>query len=192
MQGVQDGTGELALASFRSATLRREPQEALRQLDELKREVLSSQHYTLPIDLLRGQAFALRGKPDLAHDAYDAARKLLEQRISEQPNDFRCYGSLGVAYAGLGLRAQALQAAIRGTELMPPSKDAFRALFPIEQLAEVETMVGRQDEAIARLESLFVKNRLRMSTHWLRLDPRWDPLRENPGFQALLEKYATR
>ena len=49
-------------------------------------------------------------------------------------------------------------------------------------------MVGEYDLAIARLEYLLsVAGDISVSI--IRRDPRWDPLRDYPRFQALLEKY---
>jgi tetratricopeptide (TPR) repeat protein len=81
------------------------------------------------------------------------------------------YSALGIACAGLGLREEALRAANRGTELMPPSKDLWKALYRIEDLALVYTMLGQQDEAIERLDFL-LSHTGEISTHTLRLEPR--------------------
>jgi hypothetical protein len=52
-------------------------------------------------------------------------------------------------------------------------------------------LVGRQDEAIEQLDVLLSRSG-EMTPHVLRLDPRWDALRNNPKFEALLAKYAVR
>ena len=57
---------------------------------------------------------------------------------------------------------------------------------PIQlQLARVHMMVGSKDKAVELLKPLVeVPNNL--SKAWLRVDPTFDPLRSNPGFQALV------
>jgi hypothetical protein len=67
-------------------------------------------------------------------------------------------------------------------------KDALMRLWRTEDLAFVYTLGGRQDEAIERIGTLLSTSG-KTTPHVLRLDPRWDPLRENPKFQALLAKY---
>ncbi len=74
---------------------------------------------------------------------------------------------------------------------MPPSTDSWKALWRIEDLALVQTMLGRQEEALDRLDFLLSRSG-EASTHVLRLDPRWAPLRTNPRFQALLAKYEVK
>ena len=186
--GVEDSLCRLALEEFRVALVRRDFQGALRLLDGEKREALSNQWTHRPIDLLRGQAHLLSGEKDLARLSFEAARRKLEELVAKDPQDSRYYSALGIAYAGLGLRDEALRAANRGTELMPPSKDLWRALWRIEDLALAHTMLGQRDEAIGRLDFL-LSHTGEISTHILRLDPRWESLKSSQRFQALLTKY---
>jgi serine/threonine-protein kinase len=186
--GLVDDQGQVAYASFRIALIKHDFQGALRLLDGEKREAFTNQWFYLPIDLLRGEAHRLSGENDLARVSLEASRRRLQELISKQPDESRYYSALGIACAGLGLSEEALRAAKRGTELMPPSKDLWRALWRIEDLALVHTMLGQQDEAIERLDFL-LSHTGEISTHTLRLEPRWDLLRSNLRFQALLAKY---
>lgn len=185
---VYDSQYRLAHTAFRIALIKRDFQAALRLLHGEKREAFSNQWSYLPIDLLRGETHRLAGENDLARLSFEAGRRRLQELIAKDPDESRYYSALGIACAGLGLREEALRAARRGTELMPPSKDLWRALWRIEDLALVHTMLGQQDEAIDRLDFL-LSHTGEVSTHILRLEPRWDPLRANPRFQALLTKY---
>jgi tetratricopeptide (TPR) repeat protein len=185
--GLQDDLAFMAYASFRVSLIGRDLPGALGQLEEGKRD-FSSQFYYFPNELLRGEVQTLSGQQALARRSFEAARRRLEELIAKEPDAARYYGALGMACAGLGLREEALQAAKRGTELMPLATDFWRALWRIEDLARVHTMLGQQDEAIERLDFL-LSHTGEISTHTLRLEPRWDPLRANPRFQALLTKY---
>ena len=73
-------------------------------------------------------------------------------------------------------------------ELLPMSKEAWRGARRVEDLARIYAMVGEYDAAIDRLESLLSVPSL-TAVPWLRIDPIWDPLRDNARFQALLAKY---
>ena len=92
-------------------------------------EAFEWQWFYVPKALLQADALALIGQPEAARRAYDAARKLLEDKLRSQPDDDRYYGSLGAAYAGLGRRKEAVEAGKKGMELCPPSKEAWRATF---------------------------------------------------------------
>jgi len=61
----------------------------------------------------------------------------------------------------------------------------------IETLAEVYVIVGDYDRAIQRLNQLLAVPSM-LSVPLIRLDPTWDPLRDDPRFQALLERYDER
>ena len=113
------------------------------------------------------------------------------RRSRRTPTTPRFHGSLGIAYAGLGRRADAVREAKLGCDLMPASKDAMRALFRLEDLALVYTMVGQPGEAIAVLDDRLSRDG-DFTAHMLRLDPAWDPLRSDPRFQALLTKYEVK
>ena len=123
--------------------------------------------------------------PQQAHLYYDSARVLLEDRIRKFPNDERMHGSLGIAYAGLGKKEDAIREAKRGVELLPVSREAIRGAYRVEELAETYAMVGEYDLAVTQLE-LLLSAPGEISVPLLRLDPAWSPLRGNLRFQKLI------
>jgi tetratricopeptide (TPR) repeat protein len=188
--GLEDDLDFVAWTSFRVELIRRDFQGALRQFESEKREALSSQFFFLPVDLLRGEVYALLGQQDLARRSYEAARRRLEELVLKNPDDAsQYYSPLAIAYAGLGLREEALREAKRGVEL--DSADPWHALWRNEDLALVHAMLGQQDEAVDRLEFLLSQTG-EVSTYVLRLDPRWDALTLNSRFQTLLAKYGEK
>ena len=58
-----------------------------------------------------------------------------------------------------------------------------------EALAGVEAQVGEIDRAIARIERLLTTpyGAFPLTQASLRLDPTWDPLRQDPRFKAIVE-----
>ena len=70
---------------------------------------------------------------------------------------------------------------------MPISVDAITGPFYATDLAQIYTMVGEYDAAIEILQRLLDIPSL-LSPEWLRLDPRWDALRDHPGFQELVRR----
>ena len=125
-----------------------------------------------------------------AESAYsDSARQVLEVRVRQHPDDARYNSELGLAWAGLRQKEQAVLYAAKGAELLPTSRDAFDALFLIVNLAEVFVIFGEHDAAIEQLEFLLSIPGF-VSVPYLKLDPLWDPLREHPRFQQLLSRAA--
>jgi tetratricopeptide (TPR) repeat protein len=132
---------------------------------------------------------AVTGKPEAARRDYEEARRLLEDKLRLRPDDDRFYGSLGAAYAGLGMKNEAIEAGRKGMELCPSSKEAWRAAFRIEDMARIYAMVGETDQAVNELDKV-LSIPAEVSTAVLLADPLWAPLKNNPGFQGLIRKYS--
>ncbi|MFH1572934.1 MAG: tetratricopeptide repeat protein, partial [Acidobacteriota bacterium] len=189
--GLTDDAGYIAEVQLRVALARRDYPGALRHLEAETRAAIDNQDGYWPISLLRGQVHRLAGQRDLARRSFEAARAQLEERLRQNPNDHRLHSSLGIAYAGLGRREEAVREARLACELMPASKDALIAIIRVWELAVVYTMVEQPTEAIATLDDLLARSGW-WTSHTLRLDPTWDPLRSDPQFQALLAKYEVK
>ena len=105
---------------------------------------------------------------------------------SQHPGEARIL--LGIAYAGLGRAEEATREGQQAVDLLPPSRDALVGPYGIVYLAWIYVMVGEHDAAIEQLEYLLSVPSI-MSAKVLQLDPIWNPLRDHPRFQALLERY---
>jgi tetratricopeptide (TPR) repeat protein len=104
------------------------------------------------------------------------------------PDDYRYRLALGWAYAGLDRKDEAIREGKLAVELVPVSKDALLGPELLEELARTYIMVGEYEAALDKIDYLLsIPGWLSVSL--LRMDPRYDPLRDNPRFQALLEKY---
>ncbi|MFH1679389.1 MAG: protein kinase [Candidatus Eisenbacteria bacterium] len=149
-----------------------------------------SPFYTSWTAVWRGFALELLNEPDRARSAYEEAKARLEERVIEQPGDFFSHAVLGLAYAGLGRKEDAIREAMRGTKLHPVSKDVAYGPLLVEDLAWVYVMVGEYERALDEIEYLLTTPQL---TVWeLRFSPQWDPLRGHPRFKALIEEGSER
>jgi len=81
-----------------------------------------------------------------------------------------------------------MRAGERAVELMPISKDLLDGTDRVIELAKIYSRVGEADKALDLIEELLSIPSF-LSVGLLRLDPVWDPLRDHPRFQALLEEY---
>ena len=116
------------------------------------------------------------------------SREVSEARVSSQPDIAKHHMDLAIAYAGLNRGRDALDEAEQAIELLPVSEDALSGPDLLRPFAEVHVLIGQHGEAIAMLEHLLnIPSRTQVGE--LRRHPRWDPLRDDPRFQALLETY---
>jgi TolB-like protein/tetratricopeptide (TPR) repeat protein len=164
----------------------REYEAALDRIGSLTVESIEAPDVSLPKPLLEGLVRHLRGEPERAVASFESARVFLERAASSRPNDGRVHSALGIVYAALGRREDAIREAARGVELLPVSKDAILGPKQVEQLAFTRLLLGDDDVAVERLGDLLSTPAM-VSVSVLRIDPRWDELRENPRFAALLD-----
>ncbi len=164
-------------------------QQALDRLAMVSSEViLESQFLYVPRAQLYAQIHGLMGNRHLERTYYDSTRSMLEAGIQQLPDDERYRSALGIAYAGLGRKEEAIREGELAVQLLPMSKEAWRGAYRVEDLARIYTMVGEYDAAIDQLEALLAVPSP-TAVPMLRIDPTWNPLRDHPRFQALLEKY---
>jgi TolB-like protein/Tfp pilus assembly protein PilF len=124
-----------------------------------------------------------------ARTAFLKAKNICEEQLKQKPDDPDLHAHLAKLNAWLGDRDAALSEAQRATQLRPESKDAFEGPQITGQVAEVYAILGDDDRAIELLDGLLNRpSDLTVSN--LRLNPAWDPLRNDPRFQALLTKYS--
>ena len=125
------------------------------------------------------------GNTENSYSYYDSMRVRAEDKLTKDPKNYATLSELGMAYAGLGKKAQAIEKGLESVKLLPLSKDAFSGTFVLDNLAQIYTNAGEYEKAIDQLELL-----LSISSHIselrLRLDPVWDPLREHPRFIKLI------
>ncbi len=130
------------------------------------------------------------GQSGPARDTCEKARLLLEQAIEDRPESADSRATLGIVYARLGRKADAIREGRRAVELEPLSDHALINTRFLIDLAEIYATAGEQDAAIEELDHLLSIPSW-ISVPMLRMDPVWDPLRDNPKFSELLDKYET-
>ncbi|PYK70152.1 MAG: hypothetical protein DME42_13135, partial [Verrucomicrobia bacterium] len=122
-----------------------------------------------------------------ARTAFLKAKDLLEAQLKESPDSPDLRIQLAKILAYLGEKDAALAEAQRAAELLPESKDAFGGPEITAGVAEVYCIAGETSPAIELLDGLLSRPS-NVTVPILKLSPVWDPLRNDPRFQALLEK----
>jgi TolB-like protein/tetratricopeptide (TPR) repeat protein len=174
-----------ALMWFSLHTFERDYVTALGQLASMSAAV--TQYYYLPRTQLAGTVYLLMNEPDPARACFDSARVILEKELTTRPDDHRVHSALGLVCAALGRKDDAIREGKLGVELFPVSRDALIGPERVSDLALIYVAVGEYDAAVDRIEYL-LSIPSSLSVPRLRLDPRYDPLRELPRFQKLLEQ----
>jgi TolB-like protein/class 3 adenylate cyclase/Tfp pilus assembly protein PilF len=135
--------------------------------------------------------FARKGlhDEDGARDAFLKAKAVAEDQVKKTPDADESHIQLAKTLAFLGERDAAVAEAQRASELRPESKDAFGGPEVTESVAQVYAILGEKDRAIELLDGLLSRPS-GMTVQMLKINPIWDPLRNDPNLQALLTKYS--
>ena len=117
----------------------------------------------------------------------EKAKSLLDDRLRERPDDILALTQLSWIHIALKRNEDALKNARRAAQLFPPEKDSIVGTFTLTGLAEVEARIGETADAVSILrELLSIPAGQTVSSSRLKIDPVWDPIRNDPRFQKLL------
>jgi TolB-like protein/Tfp pilus assembly protein PilF len=126
-----------------------------------------------------------------ARAAFLQAKTVAEDQLKRTPDSEDAHIQLAKALAFLGEQEAAIAEARRAAELLPESKDAFGGPEITEGVAEVHAILGDNDRAIEILSGLLSRPS-GVTAEGLKVNPIWDPLRSDPRFQALIDKYGAK
>jgi TolB-like protein/class 3 adenylate cyclase/Tfp pilus assembly protein PilF len=139
-----------------------------------------------------GWAQDVAGDHAAAQESWRQARSELESFLKEQPENYNLIGDLALTNMSLGDKAAALALSERGIAALPIEKDVANGAGPIETLARVAAQTGEPDRAIAALQQVLsipgagaLERYAPLTPALLRLDPMFDPLRNDRRFQKL-------
>lgn len=128
------------------------------------------------VELLRAFTLERLKGANIAKGHYDYARKFFEGVLIGDPENMRAHNRLALAYSGLGDKSRASRQ-VSYIDTLVGSREPAAAI--------VYSMLGNTDKALMNIER---------SLRWpepctsaiLRLDPRFDPIRNDPRFQKLV------
>jgi TolB-like protein len=144
-----------------------------------------------------GWAQEVAGDHAAAEESWREARDEVEFFLKDQPENDMLIGDLALINMALNNKAAALTLAERAMAANPIEKDAIAGPAPIEILARVTARVGEPDRAIEAIQKLLSipyagPFGFPLTPALLRLDPMFDPLRNDPRFQKLVASPAPK
>ena len=187
-----DPEGLVTLGRAEVLTLQRKFPEALQVIQKFRGETLIVRAgASCPKASLEGTLYSYLGDKVNAQAAFEQARVVAEKLVRESPDDASRHGQLGFILAGLGRKDEAIREGRRAVELLPESQDAFEGPEATGALAQIYAWTGERDQAFNLLDHLLITPN-GITVPILKLDPIWDPLRKDPRFQGLIDKYGPK
>jgi TolB-like protein/Tfp pilus assembly protein PilF len=168
--------------------LQRKFEEALRTAESIPDTQLAAK-----VDLLCGKYLLLgisshfAKNEERARTSLTRAKELAQEQLKENPDSADAHIHLANALAYLGDKAGAATEAERAMQALPESKDAFNGPDITEAAAKIYAAIGDADRAINLVSGLLQRPGA-LTVEVLKLDPEWDPLRNDSRFQKLIAK----
>ncbi len=187
-----DDTGALETQIYQ-AILERNPGPVIPRLKEILAKPDPALGYFYgDLRFYLGWAQEVGGDRAAAQESWKQARRELEPFLKEQPENMLLLADLALTNMGLRDKAAAFAFVEKAMSALPIEKDASVGPVSIEVLARVAAQMGEPDKAIAALEKVLtipyggaISPNVPLTPALLRLDPMFDPLRNDPRFQKL-------
>ncbi len=173
-------------------TLERKFPDALQVLERFRGETMfTTTTAPTPKAFAEGMIHLLQGDKTKARAEFESAREISGKLLLEAPGDAARHAQHGLILAALGQRQEAVAEGKRAVELRPESQDALDGPQGTAALAQIYAWTGESDEAFRLLDHLFAIP-TNLTVPMFKLDPAWDPLRKDPRYQTLIDKYSTK
>ena len=117
----------------------------------------------------------------------DLALHLTTKKLENSISDCRIHSALGLIYARLGKKDTAIEEGKMAIDLLPMSLDMYFGYYRELDLAKIYTMTGEFDLALEKIDQLLSLPGM-FSVALLEIDPLYDPLRNHPKYQAIINK----
>jgi serine/threonine-protein kinase len=142
------------------------------------------EHITLPA---RAAIHVLARDSAVSSAEIELAQNLLEETLRQRPADSDAMAQLSWVYLALGRNRDAIEQAQKAATTLSLEKDAIGGAVTLSNLAAIEARASEPGKAIDHLRYLLsIPAGSDISIARLKIDPIWDAIRNEPGFQQLL------
>jgi tetratricopeptide (TPR) repeat protein len=173
------------------ARCQRDADAAQRAVTALPMDGCHVETIPFPHGWCEGLVAQMRGDKLKARAAFTEARTETAKLAREQPDYGEAQCALGMADAVLGYKEDAIREGCRAVELLPVTKDSIAGALLVQYLALIYAWTGERDLAFEQLE-IAAKLPGYLSYGALRLDPLWDPIRQDPRFEKIVASLAPK
>src|SRR5437764_3436318 len=188
-----DPDGAIATVRWEIAMINRDYTEAKRVLDaSLLTELSYTNAGSTPKSFFEACILLAQGDSQNAQKLFEAARPAFESAVKEAPASADRHANLGLLYAFMGRKEDAIREGRRAVELKPESKDAFDGAIMNSYLALIYARLGEKELAFPLIERLLKTPGAVDSVDYsitgndLKYRWEWDPIRKDPRFSQLL------
>jgi len=193
IQSGADPGGEVTTCHWDVAMIERDYAAAKRALENSKLNEFSYLNAgATPKSFFQGCVALAQGDAAVARKLFEAARPSFENGVKESPDSAERHAYLGLLYAFLDRKDDAVREGRRAVELKPESVDAFDGAIMNSILALIYARCGESDLAFALLARLLQTPGAVDSVDYsitvndLKFRWEWDPIRNDPRFQKLV------
>src|SRR5256714_553464 len=188
-----DPAGEVTTRQWDVAMIERDYAAAKRVIESSPLNELSYLNAgATPKSFFQGCISLAQGDLAGARKLFEVARPSIENSVRESSNSAQRHGYLGLLYAFIGQKDDAIREGRRAVELKPESMDAYDGAIMNAILALIYARCGENDLAFPLLTRLLQTPGAVDSVDYsitvndLKFRWEWDPIRNDPGFQKLL------
>jgi len=145
-----------------------------------------------PKSFLQACISIAQNDPARAQKDLEVAQRTFENAVKEAPSSADRHADLGLLYALMGRKDDAIREGRRAVGLKPESKDAFDGALMNSYLAVIYARVGEKELALQLIERLLKTPGAVDSADYsvtvndLKFRWEWDPIRDDPRFQKLI------
>jgi len=139
----------------------------------------------------KGEAFLIKakihkyaGNADLARENFSLAAAYYEDQLRNNPKEYYVHSKLGLAYAGMGKKQQAIEHGKMALTLGTQAYSAVGFPFILYDMAQTYTIAGDHESAILTIKDLMDIRSL-FTLDFIKMDPDLKPLLMDPGFKDL-------